>query len=77
MSGSIRVMNQSQVIENPKSNSQEHAHAESAIVEDSFEYSIDWREALRIGFVALCAIAVWFRVWEPFSLGWKKCKSIT
>jgi Cu+-exporting ATPase len=59
-------MNQSQLIKNPKSNSQEPAEAESAIVEDSAEYSIDKREALRIGFVALCAIAVWFRVWEPF-----------
>src|SRR6202045_51413 len=66
MSGRVRVMNQSQLIENPKSNSQEHPHAESAIAEDSSEYSIDWREALRIVLVALCAIAVWFRVWEPF-----------
>ena len=59
-------MSQLQPIENPKSNPQEHADAESAIVEDSGEYSIDRLEALRIGFVALCAIAVWFRVWEPF-----------
>ena len=36
------------------------------MAEDSSEYSIDWREALRIVLVALCAIAVWFRVWEPF-----------
>jgi Cu+-exporting ATPase len=55
-----------QPIENPKSNPQEHADAESAIVEDSGEHYIDRLEALRIGFVALCAIAVWFRVWEPF-----------
>jgi P-type Cu+ transporter len=59
-------MSQLQPIENPKSNPQEHADAESAITEDSGEYSIDRLEALRIGFVALCAIAVWFRVWEPF-----------
>ncbi len=59
-------MSQLQPIENPKSNPQEHADAESAIVEASGEYSIDRLEALRIGFVALCAIAVWFRVWEPF-----------
>jgi Cu+-exporting ATPase len=59
-------MSQLQPIENPKSNPQENADAESAIVEDSGEYSIDLPEALRIGFVALCAIAVWFRVWEPF-----------
>ena len=59
-------MSQLQPIENPKSNPQERGDAESAIVEDSGEYSIDRLEALRIGFVALCAIAVWFRVWEPF-----------
>ena len=59
-------MNQSQLIENPKSNSQERADAESSIAEDSAESSIDWLEALRIGLVALCAIAVWFRLWEPF-----------
>jgi Cd2+/Zn2+-exporting ATPase/Cu+-exporting ATPase len=59
-------MNQSQPIENLKSSEQEHANAEAAVVEDSNESSIDWREAIRIGLVALCAIAVWFRVWEPF-----------
>ena len=59
-------MSQSQLIENPKPNSQEPANAEFAMAEDSSEYSIDWREALRIVLVALCAIAVWFRVWEPF-----------
>jgi Cu+-exporting ATPase len=59
-------MNQSELIENPKSNLHQPADAESAIAEDSSEYSIDWREALRIVVVALCAIAVWFRVWEPF-----------
>src|SRR6202162_1605382 len=59
-------MNQSQLVENPKSNLQEHADVESAIAEDSSEHYIDWREALRIVLVALCAIAVWFRLWEPF-----------
>ena len=59
-------MSQSQLIENPKPNLQEPANAEFAMAEDSSEYSIDWREALRIVLVALCAIAVWFRVWEPF-----------
>ena len=59
-------MNQSQLIENPKSSLQEHTDAESATVEDSAEYSINWLEALRILLVALCAIAVWFRLWEPF-----------
>ena len=34
----------------------EHAH----------ENNVDWLELLRIGFVAVAAAAVWFRVWEPF-----------
>jgi Cu+-exporting ATPase len=36
---------------------------QSAPVEENY---IDWRETVRICLVALCAIAVWFRVWEPF-----------
>jgi heavy metal translocating P-type ATPase len=28
---------------------------------------VDWHELVRIGLVALAAVAVWFRVWEPFS----------
>ena len=36
------------------------------MVEDSVESVINRLEVLRIGLVALCAIAVWFRVWEPF-----------
>jgi P-type Cu+ transporter len=59
-------MNQQQLIENPKSNSQEHDGFESATVVNSGESVINWLEVLRIGLVALCAIAVWFRVWEPF-----------
>ncbi|MGA8622426.1 MAG: HAD-IC family P-type ATPase [Candidatus Sulfotelmatobacter sp.] len=27
---------------------------------------VEWAELLRIGFVALAAAAVWFRLWEPF-----------
>jgi heavy metal translocating P-type ATPase len=30
------------------------------------ENAIDWRELVRIAFVAVAAAAVWFRVWEPF-----------
>lgn len=30
------------------------------------EHGLDWIELARIGFVALAAAAVWFRVWEPF-----------
>ena len=59
-------MNQSELVENPKLNSHEQARAEFATVEDSAESEINWLEVLRIGLVALCAIAVWFRVWEPF-----------
>ncbi len=31
------------------------------------EHGFDWVELVRIGFVALAAAAVWFRVWEPFA----------
>ena len=65
MSGEF-AMNQPQLIENPKSNSNQHDGIESAMVEDSVESVINRLEVLRIGLVALCAIAVWFRVWEPF-----------
>jgi heavy metal translocating P-type ATPase len=30
------------------------------------EHGLEWVELARIGFVALAAAAVWFRVWEPF-----------
>ncbi|MGO9275762.1 MAG: heavy metal translocating P-type ATPase [Terriglobia bacterium] len=30
------------------------------------EAGFEWVELVRIGFMALAAIAVWFRVWEPF-----------
>jgi heavy metal translocating P-type ATPase len=58
-------MNQPQLIENPKSNSNQHDGMESAMVEDSGQSVINWLEVLRIGLVAVCATAVWFRVWEP------------
>lgn len=29
-------------------------------------HGLDWREAMRIVLVALAAVLVWFRVWEPF-----------
>ena len=31
------------------------------------EHPFEWQEAVRIGFVALAAGLVWFRVWEPFA----------
>jgi heavy metal translocating P-type ATPase len=37
------------------------SHAES-----SEEHGIEWLELVRIAFVGLAAVAVWFRAWEPF-----------
>src|ERR1022692_4666971 len=39
---------------NPSSEREEHGHG------------VEWAELVRIGFVALAAAAVWFRLWEPF-----------
>ena len=39
----------------PSSEREEHGHG------------VEWAELVRIGFVALAAAAVWFRLWEPFS----------
>jgi hypothetical protein len=30
------------------------------------EHGFEWVELIRIAFVAFAAVAVWFRVWEPF-----------
>jgi heavy metal translocating P-type ATPase len=30
------------------------------------EHGFSWADLIRIGFVAMAAVAVWFRVWEPF-----------
>ncbi len=38
-----------------------HEHAEIA-----HEHGPEWRDLVRIGFVAVAALAVWFRIWEPF-----------
>ncbi len=46
----------------PLEEGQEHvSHMHS-----SEEHAIEWVELVRIAFVALAAVAVWFRVWEPF-----------
>jgi len=34
--------------------------------EPEHEHGFQWVELIRIAFVALAAVAVWFRVWEPF-----------
>ncbi len=39
---------------------------ESDIESEHAEHAFEWTELLRIAFVALAAVAVWFRVWEPF-----------
>src|ERR1700682_4198920 len=34
---------------------------------EDHSHGFDWLEAARIAFVALAAVAVWFKLWEPFS----------
>ena len=59
-------------IENPNSNRQESWQGPSLPIEDHpidahpDEHSISFVEALRISLVALCALAAWLRLWEPF-----------
>lgn len=38
-----------------------HEHAEA-----EHEHGLEWLDLVRVGFVVLAAIAVWFRIWEPF-----------
>ncbi len=40
---------------------QGHEQAESA-----HEHGLEWQDLVRIGFVGVAALAVWFRIWEPF-----------
>jgi heavy metal translocating P-type ATPase len=42
-----------------------HGHDHDDEHEDG--HGSDWLEAARIAFVALAAVAVWFKLWEPFS----------
>ena len=35
-------------------------------VETDHEHATKWQDLIRIGFVGLAALAVWFRIWEPF-----------
>ena len=46
----------------------EHDH-DDGHGEDGHDHShgFDWLEAARIAFVALTAVAVWFKLWEPFA----------
>jgi Cd2+/Zn2+-exporting ATPase/Cu+-exporting ATPase len=53
----------------------ENKHSQGAEARDNgsehwdpeHEHELEWLELVRIGFVALAAAAVWFRVWEPFT----------
>jgi P-type Cu+ transporter len=40
----------------------EHEHEDG----HGHDHPLEWSEAVRIGFVAVAAVAVWFRVWEPY-----------
>ena len=46
-----------------------HGHDHDDDHEEGHDHShgFDWAEAARIAFVALAAVAVWFKLWEPFS----------
>jgi heavy metal translocating P-type ATPase len=46
-----------------------HGHDHDDEHEDGHDHGhgSDWLEAARIAFVALAAVAVWFKLWEPFS----------
>ena len=46
-----------------------HGHNHDDDHEDGHDQShgFDWPEAVRIAFVALAAVAVWFKVWEPLA----------
>ena len=35
-------------------------------VEADHEHATKWQDLIRIGFVGLAALVVWFRIWEPF-----------
>jgi Cd2+/Zn2+-exporting ATPase/Cu+-exporting ATPase len=50
----------------PKHDHLDHDHDDDH--EDGHDHShgFDWAEAARIAFAALAAVAVWFKLWEPF-----------
>lgn len=47
-----------------------HTHHEDHDHKDGHdhEHPFEWQEAVRIGLVALAAVLVWFRLWEPFAV---------
>ena len=56
----------------PRAHHDHHDHAEGVHDHNhddghDHEHSFDWQEAVRIGSVAVAAVLVWFRVWEPIA----------
>jgi heavy metal translocating P-type ATPase len=51
----------------PPSDDRQKALQQANSNDTRHEHDFEWLELIRIGFVALSAAAVWFRVWEPFS----------
>jgi cation transport ATPase len=45
----------------------DHPGHDSDDEHEDHSHGFDWPEAARIAFVALAAVAVWFKLWEPFS----------
>jgi heavy metal translocating P-type ATPase len=50
-----------------KRNSPERNEAAAPGAEHEEPGQVEWAELVRIAFVALAAVAVWFRLWEPFA----------
>src|ERR1700720_2762049 len=44
-----------------------HDHDDDHAADDDHSHGFDWTEAVRIAIVALAAVAVWFKLWEPFT----------
>jgi Cd2+/Zn2+-exporting ATPase/Cu+-exporting ATPase len=44
-----------------------HDHDDDHEADDDHSHGFDWTEAVRIAIVALAAVAVWFKLWEPFT----------
>jgi heavy metal translocating P-type ATPase len=44
-----------------------HNHDDDDESGNDHSHGIDWAESIRIAFVALAAVAVWFKLWEPLT----------
>ncbi len=49
-----------------KQNSSELKESHIDAEREEQDHGLEWAELVRIAFVALAAVAVWFRIWEPF-----------